>query len=116
MPSMREIDEVTDDMIVDAVATFGFAGVWTTESADDPGDGFDILAQRLGLIGPKEELWERDDEDEIVGFLTRRIEAMKTRIRVDLAGTYSLTPEEWARRLVGLDMTQLTAAIRGRES
>jgi len=101
----KDIKDVTDDMIVDAVASFGFRGAPEVS----------MVAERLGLLSsPQNPAVDRKKTKP----LARRLYGLTVgakRLEIDLSGSYVLVPSEWARRLVGLDMIQLTAAIRGQE-
>jgi len=110
---VKTLKDITDEMIIDAVASFGFRGVPSKqEFAGDIGSGLADLARRLQLVPTDVSLWEHDGGDAIAGALYERMRHLPAKIITDSTG-WLLTPEAWARRLVGLDMIQIATALRG---
>lgn len=98
------IEDLTDDQIVNAVASYGLCGLPVEE---DPRDGEGCyppeLAAKLGI--PTDQDWDLDLHQRMLGI--DRLDANYTNHWAHL------TPAEWARRLVGKSEAEIAALLKG---
>jgi len=98
-----KVSALTDDAIVDAVASFGHLGVFVEDIFD--GCPTEALLEHLCLDVGDEEIEEA---------LFARMDDLKGRImHDDGAMCRRLTPEEWGRRLAGRSAEEIATALRG---
>lgn len=104
----RRIEQLTDDQIVDALVSCGVRGL----DFEDPYDGnaFEWITRKLAGLDIMDDL--EDQEDAEVELATR-IRAMPDRIYDPDGDTFFVTPQEWARRLYGKGIEEMTAILKG---
>jgi hypothetical protein len=102
------IKKLTDDQIVDALVLCGVRGL----DYEDPWDGssFQWITRKLTGIGVNDDL---DDEEDAEAELAERLRAMPDRVYDPDGDTFFVTPQEWARRLVGKTVEEMTAILAG---
>ena len=104
----RRIKKLTDDQIVDALVLCGVRGL----DFEDPygGNAFEWITRKLTGIDITDDL--EDQEDAEIELATR-IRAMPDRIYDPDGDTFFVTPQEWARRLHGKSVEEMTAILKG---
>lgn len=102
------IKKLTDDQIVDALVLCGVRGL----DYEDPwgGSSFEWITRKLTGIGVDDDL---DDEEDAEAELAERLRAMPDRVYDPDGDTFFVTPQEWARRLVGKTVEEMTAILAG---
>lgn len=107
--------ELTDDEIVDFVASYGLPGMPVGDQFTDDG-GVTLLAARLmGMaledVWKKDLDWQLEDAEEaIIG----RLGSISERVQIDETETYFyLTPKEWGRRLARKGATNIEKILAG---
>jgi hypothetical protein len=105
---MRTIEQVTDDEIVDAVASFGWKGVKIDGPPED--NPITTVLVRLGLVpdDASDSAYELAEDA-----LAYRILAMPGRLEDSGDGHIVLTGDEWVRRICGSAATGSTAVAGG---
>jgi hypothetical protein len=104
----RRIKKLTDDQIVDALVSCGVRGL----DYEDPWDGnaFEYVTRKLTGIDIMDDL---EDQEEAEVELATRIRAMPDRIYDPDGDTFFVTPQEWARRLHGKSIEEMTIILKG---
>lgn len=104
----RRIKKLTDDQIVDALVSCGVRGL----DYEDPyvGNPFEYITRKLTGIDIDGDL---DDQYEAGAALADRMRAMPDRIYDPDGDTFFVTPQEWARRLYGKSIDEMTAILKG---
>lgn len=107
--------ELTDDEIVDFVASYGLPGMPVGDQYSDD-DGTTLLAARLMGMCLKE-AWEKDLDIELEAAeeaVVQRFESITERVQIDKTETYYyLTPKEWGRRLARKGAANIEKALAG---
>lgn len=102
------IKKLTDDQIVDALVSCGVRGL----DYEDPYDGnsFEWITRKLTGLDIMDDL---EDQEEAEAELAERIRAMPDRIYDPDGDTFFVTPQEWARRLHGKSIEEMTTILKG---
>jgi hypothetical protein len=107
----RQLEDVSDDLIVDVIASFGIRGMCLYDklmSAFLLALGFDVMPKESRSAFREAASAFRWYSEH--GFVEWR--TLAGRLTREVAMVY-LTPEEWGRRLGGKDAAYVTAALRG---
>lgn len=105
---MRRLEDVTDDEIVDAIASFGIDGC-DVEDDYDAGPWLKYL-ERLGFTRTRDDdVVDLDDEFGDRFFALRE----RGRLVLTMAGHIAPSSREWGRRLAGKTADEIAKALRG---
>lgn len=107
---MRQIHELTDDEIVNAVARCGRLGLDTDDV--EVANAFGTITRELFGITDDDE-GEDVDVELAEGQLADRMRSIEGRLVDPLGDRIHLTSEEWGRRLEGLSAHDIAKALKG---
>lgn len=104
-PSKRLLEDISDNELVDAIASFGIEGC---ALEDDKGpDGFKEFCKRLKIALP-------ENMDELFNEIGDRIYELQAEFRIlQNNGNFGCSPQEWARRIVGKTEAEVSEILRG---